>query len=152
MKTPFLTALVVLAWAVAQAPEPKHHSDTVVSNLCLRQFAMPLYPEAARRYRTEGEVMVTLNLHSDGTVAALSDVQGPDALAAEVKDQLKKWQFMPPVVEGTRLTVDVRFSLYPGPEMAESSPSRVSGVLPGLIEVKANPPSSQDQRHVRRKK
>jgi protein TonB len=74
----------------------------------------PMYPEAARRAKVQGVVILDAVIGSDGAVLEVRPISGPDELTPAAVDAVKWWRFQPYVVNGqavqvkTTLAVDFR--------------------------------------------
>lgn len=58
-------------------------------------FAIPAYPEAARRGQKQGIVTASLVLNADGTVNEVRIESGDPQLAGAVEAALRQWRFTP---------------------------------------------------------
>ncbi|MBS1857366.1 MAG: TonB family protein, partial [Acidobacteria bacterium] len=61
----------------------------------------PVYPPTARTERLWGDVVLDVTLREDGTVAAVSVVDGDPLLAGAASDAVQQWRYRPLVVYGT---------------------------------------------------
>jgi len=72
----------------------------------------PIYPEAARQANIQGVVVLDVVIASDGTVADVRPISGPDELTSAAVDAVKWWRFQPYLANGqpapvkTTLAVD----------------------------------------------
>lgn len=78
----------------------------------------PVYPEKARRSRTEGTVTLGLIVQKDGSPRDIRIVGSPsDLLSQAAIDAVKKWKFDPPTYQGgpvdAEIKVQVNFKLGP---------------------------------------
>jgi TonB family protein len=76
----------------------------------------PLYPEAARRARIQGVVVLECTIGKDGTVKQAKVLRGlPLGLTESAQDAVKKWRFKPSTLNGKPVEVlyilTVRFNL-----------------------------------------
>jgi TonB family protein len=73
----------------------------------------PDYPDAARKARLEGFVVLDIVVGRDGSVVGMRPVSGPDVLAQSAMDALRWWKFQPYRVNGkpvvVKTTVAVEF-------------------------------------------
>jgi hypothetical protein len=120
----------------ASAP---HQSQNLA--IAVRHFEMPPYDPLARQTLIEGDVRIRVYVHEDGIVEKIKDVRGPDLLAAQVVNSVKKWTFLVNPPQPSDLEMTFRFSLK-GEKAEEIKSYRVSGEFPGLIEITTNPPTT----------
>jgi protein TonB len=72
----------------------------------------PVYPEAARKLKTQGSVTLDAVIATDGSVEKLRPVSGPEILVPAAKAAVSAWKFEPylsdgkPVRVGTTIVVD----------------------------------------------
>jgi TonB family protein len=73
----------------------------------------PDYPDAARKARLEGFVVLDIVVGRDGSVVGMRPVSGPDVLAQSAMGALRWWKFQPYLVKGkpvvVKTTVAVEF-------------------------------------------
>ena len=60
----------------------------------------PEYPRSALRRKQQGEVMVKLTLHPDGTVKEYRFLRDNQTFRSTVLDRIKQWRFSPHYVDG----------------------------------------------------
>ena len=60
----------------------------------------PIYPEAARQANLSGVVKLDAVIGTDGTIAHLTALTGPDILQQAAMDSVKWWRFRPYLVNG----------------------------------------------------
>lgn len=107
-----------------------------VPDVFVTGFRMDAYPPLARQANVSGDVTAVLHLNGDGSVAAITDVNGPDLLKGEI-DSLKSWQFLVPDRRPRQLAVILRYALRGEPRREASTLIKAS--LPYLIEITTNP-------------
>lgn len=107
----------------------------------VRHFVIPDYNRLARQTLVQGDVTVRVHIRGDGTVGAIADVRGPEALSQEVTKALMSWTFDLRTAEPTEHAMTFRFSLQ-GLHKQEIQFYRVSGEFPTLVEVTVNPPQT----------
>lgn len=77
--------------------------------------AKPVYPETARRTRTQGVVILELTVGVDGKVKSANVVKSMPMLDAAATDAAKQWEFKPTLVNGKAtpviMTTSVIFKL-----------------------------------------
>lgn len=66
----------------------------------------PEYPEAARRAKVQGTVVLDAVVGVEGTVTQLKVISGPEALSAAAADAVRWWRYEPYIVNGQPATVD----------------------------------------------
>lgn len=139
---PILFAAILTSCAAYAAPAQ------VVPDVFVTSFRMDAYPPLARQASIEGDVTAVIHLNGDGSVAAITDVNGPDLLRGEV-DMLKTWSFIVPDRRPRQLAVILRYSLKGDPRKDASTLIKAS--LPYLIEITTNPsPEGMGERKTRR--
>jgi TonB family protein len=87
----------------------------------------PIYPEKARRSRTEGIVVLGLIVQKDGSPRDIHPVSSPSELLSQAAiDAVRHWKFDPPTYQGgavdAEITVQVSFKIGP------TSPSQPSSL------------------------
>lgn len=86
----------------------------VSQGLLIRQVA-PVYPDAARRSRIEGTVVLLAIISKEGTIADLKVISGPKELAAAALGAVQQWRYRPYLLMGepveVQTTVQVNFRL-----------------------------------------
>lgn len=98
--------------AAAQATaEPVQVAPGVESGLIVKKVP-PEYPEAAKKARIQGVVLLEATIGKEGDVEHLDVVSGDSALAASAVEAVKQWKYKPyllngePVVVKTKVTVN----------------------------------------------
>ena len=66
----------------------------------------PEYPEAARRAKVQGTVVLDAVVGVEGTVTQLKVISGPEALSAAAADAVRWWRYEPYIVNGQPATVE----------------------------------------------
>ncbi len=66
----------------------------------------PEYPEAARRAKVQGTVVLDAIVGVEGTVTQLKVISGPEALSAAAADAVQWWRYEPCIVNGQPATVE----------------------------------------------
>ncbi len=121
---PTPSAVVIPAGAIPKASPPPSHipfaslpagSEPPV----LMSRAEPAYPEAARRMRLAGEVVLHVVVQADGRVGVIEVVSGaPAGMTEAAEEAVRKWVYRPARVDGQPVAawkeVRVRFALEPG--------------------------------------
>lgn len=80
----------------------------------LQQHAPPVYPPIAKAARVSGDVVISLQIQTDGRVSRLRVLSGPPMLQQAGLDGVKKWVYRPferdgqPVEVNTMVTVTFR--------------------------------------------
>src|SRR5689334_15069062 len=57
------------------------------------KYVAPVYPAIAKTARITGDVVLSFNVQSDGTVADVNYVSGPKMLVQTSLDAIKQWKF-----------------------------------------------------------
>jgi len=110
------------AWGELEAQIPANHQPVTqppatvpadVMEKFVTHKVQPIYPEAARRAKVQGVVVLDTTIAPDGTVLDVRPVSGPDQLASAAVDAVKWWRFQPYLVNGqavqVRTTLAVEF-------------------------------------------
>jgi protein TonB len=71
----------------------------------------PIYPEAARQAHVQGIVILKAVIGTDGTVADLTPISGPEMLVPAALDAVKWWRFEPYYVDGKAVPVETTVAL-----------------------------------------
>jgi protein TonB len=71
----------------------------------------PIYPEAARRAKTQGIVVLETLIGADGSVLDVRAVSGPDELSPAAVDAVKWWRFQPYLVNGQAVRVKTTLAI-----------------------------------------
>ena len=139
--------LFLLAFAIALTSCSFAASAQAVPDVFVTSFKMDAYPPLARQANVAGDVTAVLHLNGNGSVAAITDVNGPELLRGEV-DLVKTWEFVIPDRKPKQLAIILRYSLK-GEARREAS-TMIRASLPYLIEITTNP--STDSMGVRKGK
>ena len=93
---------------VADAPKPQARMDVVVTRKPkVLHEVKPRYTRALMETGVEGEVVVELQIDTDGTVKDARVLSGPEALREAALEAANEWRFEPP---GTLTTVEISFT------------------------------------------
>jgi protein TonB len=96
----------------AVSPARARVPASVMEQLVLHRVE-PVYPEAARKENVQGIVVLNTVIATDGSVADVRPVSGPEALAPAAVDAVKWWRFQPYLVNGlpveAETTITVEF-------------------------------------------
>jgi TonB family protein len=85
-----------------------------VAEQSLKQRIEPVYPDAAREQRIQGQVLLAATIGKDGTVQELQVLSGDPQLAIAAGDAVRQWHFRPLIKAGkpsgfqTQITMDFR--------------------------------------------
>lgn len=77
----------------------------------------PPYPEAARRMKREGTVLLAVHIGSDGAVSSvdISQTSGTTSLDESARETVLRWRFSPAIMNGTPISsvvsVPIKFEL-----------------------------------------
>ncbi len=93
-------------------------------------FAIPAYPEAARRSQKQGIVSAALILAADGRVEEVRIQSGDPELTGAVQSAFQQWRFTPGKRSET-IPVSVRFVLSDSPGGSVSGTSLLNPVVTG---------------------
>ncbi len=116
--------------AIAQVhPERVRVSRDVMSGYVLKKVP-PIYPEAARKARVQGTVVVKVRLTKGGDVENIEMLSGHPMLVPAAIEAVKQWKYKPYLLNGDPIAVEtqvtVNFTLSDKPA-AEG----VAGDIPG---------------------
>jgi hypothetical protein len=125
-----LVCVSLMSYAAGAAPAQ------VVPDVFVTSFRMDAYPPLARQANVSGDVTAVLHLNGDGSVAGITDINGPDLLKGEV-DLLRSWEFIVPDRRPRQLAIILRYSLR-GEARREAS-TLIKASMPYLIEITTNP-------------
>ncbi len=101
---------------VVNAPQrnPIRVGGKVMDSRLIRRVD-PVYPEAAKRARIQGVVVLTVHVNEEGFVYDATVVKGHPLLNQAAVDAVKQWQYSPTLLNGQRVpiiaTVSVVFNL-----------------------------------------
>jgi TonB family protein len=71
----------------------------------------PKYPEAAKKEKIQGTVLLNVEIGKDGTVKNLKVVSGPKVLRQSATDAVRQWTYKPFLVDGNPVEVDTTISV-----------------------------------------
>jgi TonB family protein len=71
----------------------------------------PVYPEAARKARIQGFVVMDAVIAPDGSVKRLRSVSGPDLLAQSATAAVQSWKFEPYLSSGKPVEVETTIAI-----------------------------------------
>jgi TonB family protein len=74
----------------------------------LEVFVRPVYPDAAKRMRIEGDVELKLNIASNGSVQGVRVLSGNSALAKAAKEAAQQWRYRPALLNGSPTAAETR--------------------------------------------
>jgi len=77
-----------------------------ISSLLLLKRVNPEYPDAARRARVQGTVVMHAVIGKDGSVSKLELVSGHPMLVPVAMDAAKQWKYKPYLLNGQAMEVD----------------------------------------------
>ena len=66
----------------------------------------PKYPEAAKKAKIQGAVVLSVTIGKDGTVENLKVVSGPKELRRSALDAVRRWTYKPFLVNGNPVEVE----------------------------------------------
>lgn len=76
---------------------------------------LPQYPDAARRMRAQGDVVVEIVIEKSGSVSEAKAISGPPLLRQAAVDAVRRWKYDPTMLDGqpiaVQMTVTVQFHL-----------------------------------------
>ena len=107
---------IVEALPEAALPPPKLvHAGGAIREPTKVKHVNPVYPEVAARAMVQGNVVVELQISTEGRVTEARVVQGIPLLDAAALAAVRQWVYTPPLVDGVPvrliMTVTVRFKI-----------------------------------------
>jgi len=94
MSRAFPPAVVVIALLLATSPFAQNTApEEPESGVVLVKLAPPIYPQIARSAHVSGDVILTVGVRKDGSVASADFVSGPPLLQRAAQDSAKQSQF-----------------------------------------------------------
>lgn len=107
---------IVEALPEAALPPPKLvHAGGAIREPTKVKHVNPVYPEVAARAMVQGNVVVELQINTEGRVTEARVVQGIPLLDAAALAAVRQWVYTPPLVDGVPvrliMTVTVRFKI-----------------------------------------
>ncbi len=89
-----------------EPPQPEVHVPADVMEKLVTHRVDPDYPDDARAGRLHGVIVLDVVVGSDGAVAEVRPLNGPDILAQSASDALRWWRFKPYVVDGKPIVAE----------------------------------------------
>jgi len=89
-----------------QAAKPQVHVPAEAMAKLVTHRVDPDYPEAARRAKLQGVIVLDVVVDRDGSVVDMRAVSGPEVLAQAAMDALRWWRFEPYRVDGQPVVVE----------------------------------------------
>lgn len=131
-------------------PPPVRTAPTLVTPWVLHskliQEVDPSYPEAARKYNLEGDVMIKVFVDENGNVTSARWILPSGAstiLAFEALQAVKKWKYQPRVVDGTPVPmvswIAIRFQLKKTPNIDVLTKSEISAPSIDPVQLRPKP-------------
>jgi protein TonB len=85
------------------------------ASIKLLRSVSPVYPEPAKRAKTQGTVLLDVTIAEDGLVVGVDVLDGNEQLAEAAADAVKRWVYEPVVIDGRPAsvvtTIEVHFEL-----------------------------------------
>jgi TonB family protein len=72
---------------------------------------VPKYPEAAKKARIQGTVVLNAKIGKDGTIESLKAVSGPKVLQRSSLDAVRQWTYKPFLLSGNPVEVETTISV-----------------------------------------
>ncbi|MCU1329459.1 MAG: outer rane transport energization protein TonB [Bryobacterales bacterium] len=94
------TGLMACAFAFAQGDANPMFVSESAARQRVKVRVDPEYPATARQFKISGDVVAQITIGTDGKVESLDDAKGNMILQSSVKTVVRKWVFMPYLVEG----------------------------------------------------
>jgi protein TonB len=98
------------AWAGVSGHAPAQVAADTMERL-LTHKVDPVYPDAARKAKLEGVVLIDAVIGSNGTVLHVRPLSGPEMLEPAAVDAVKWWRFRPYDVNGEPIDVETTFAV-----------------------------------------
>jgi len=96
--------------AAASPPPSKPPAPSVISPAVAIAKITPNYPEAARRMRIKGTVVLDLSIDTSGKVTHATVISGDSVLASAATDAVMRWKYRPALVNGKAVASTARVS------------------------------------------
>ncbi|MHB1960022.1 MAG: TonB family protein [Acidobacteriaceae bacterium] len=77
----------------------------------IEKRVMPKYPEAAKKARIQGKVVLNAIIGKDGTIESLKVVSGPKELQRSSLDAVRQWTYKPFLLKGNPVEVETTISV-----------------------------------------
>lgn len=74
----------------------------------LEKFVRPSYPTAAKRMHIEGDVVLKLNIASDGSVQGIRILSGNSVLARAATEAVQQWRYQPAHLNGSPVSAEAK--------------------------------------------
>jgi TonB family protein len=134
--------LFFLFTVVATAQPSKVLNDAVARKNLIKSPA-PLYPDAARAAKVNGDVVLQAQIGEDGRVQSARVLSGPAVLRGAAIDAVAQWQFKPFLQNGVAVSVKAKlvvpFATEAIAHAPEAAPAPVA--TPAPVVSKAPPPA-----------
>lgn len=96
--------------AVAGKTGPIQVPSSVMAKRIVSQV-QPKYPEAAKKAKIQGAVVLNVEIGKDGTVENLKVVSGPKELRQSALDAVRRWTYKPFLLNGNPVEVETTISV-----------------------------------------
>jgi TonB family protein len=93
-----------------QKPTPAS-VNVKADSLVVVSKVQPVYPEAAKKDKVTGSVVLAATIGKDGTVEKLRVVSGPSALQRAAIDAVKQWRYQPFLLNGNPIVVKTNITV-----------------------------------------
>jgi protein TonB len=74
----------------------------------LEKFVRPAYPITAKRMHIEGDVVLKLNVASDGSVQGIKILSGNSVLARAAMEAAQQWRYRPALLNGAPTSAEAK--------------------------------------------
>ncbi len=105
------THVTVQAADTAAAKKQALHVRSGVMAARIVSQVQPKYPEAAKKAKIHGAVVLHVTIGKDGTVKNLKVVSGPKELRRSAADAVRQWTYKPYLVDGNAVEVDTTITV-----------------------------------------
>jgi periplasmic protein TonB len=93
-----------------RGPAQRPMISEVKPGMILRRVE-PVYPDIARKTRTDGEVVLRAVIGKDGTIESLRVVSGHPMLAKAALEAVSQWRFRPYYLNGSPIEVEAQVTV-----------------------------------------
>jgi len=89
---------------------PRVPADVMAGNILSK--VAPVYPQAAKDARVQGEVVLHAIIAKDGTMKSLAVVSGPQELQMSAMEAVRQWTYRPYLLNGQPTEVDTTITVH----------------------------------------
>jgi TonB family protein len=94
----------------AAQPSMKVGAAVIAGNILTK--VTPVYPQAAKDARVQGEVVLHAIIAKDGTMKSLAVLSGPEELQMSAMEAVRQWTYKPYLLNGEPTEVDTTITVH----------------------------------------